>query len=1299
MKKGSIAVIIFLFVVSATVLHIYSISDRAEAAVGIGITNELIDPDNVDNFGNPDGNGNRPKVGDKGYMVVGTGDYPGNSVILSFTSETSSITLDIEHAGICQTSSSGAVGSVDDPNGASNPETTFNFYNLQQTNPNFDFKTTRSDCNSGTGVEPNGQNRINRRVTVSNLRQFSSGGKTYYGGGMNVVLSANGSQQNSFRVLGSRSTDRVAYDKGVADFVQAALGVTTTPTFAIANTDLPKNGISNFSLNVAIDCNTVNQSETGKLGFFDVDHNVWQNINGSNGRGTYNYPTLRFELWEKDSGSSNSNYRRVRGPVDITGGDDVWDETSVGDITFQKNKDYDVRVLGLSRPNAVVFRVTGIEFSQTAHGRTCDNPPTVCNSFSNLVAPAGEYAQVSFNIRNVSNFNWSNGGSTANPTYDIGVVDTSFSGSKQNGAATQTPSQGGAGPPDFNSDTYLENRSGTNNRVHSVDFRRNNRDESVIRYGTSASIPAGGSRNFSVWVKVPDTPGQSKEYGIRMLSRDARFAPYAWLNWSDTCEFEVQADPNVAPTGSIINARCDVSRNNRATGTISARYSVRDTNGDNLTIRLISPTPSSGRQTVTNNNGSTGTRTGDFTDFNVNRGATYTLDGDVFDGTARVGFARVTVSCSAPPNATCSIGRIFSAPPATAETNSANPLDRVTVEVDIDAVTASGTDAWPSSTSTRGLRAAVATRGVGNWGSNGASVNPSPDRGGNGSFSALGAGGGQSISNVTYYDVTESGVSGRYRINNPTLAGNSTIRVEVPRNTGEYTMVIRLYDQAAGTWLSNRCQTSTTNPFEVVYAPLTCDIGSLQGVEVNSQFRTTAPVQNPNSVEVPILVARYSSPDKASYNGDASDRSTAAANTYVSYVSNNRALADGTTIFRSTQLTADETGEFGINWQIQYDERPGVRRTVNCNNGVAAEQTVSILPYAKLYGNDIFAGGGFGRQCSLRGGLEPRAVGYASYSEGFSQGSSAELAIFAVENIRGIRPGSAAGTTTAIDEISRLAFSNDGSVDGVTVALESDAFGGQFGGGFGQTICSEDWWGNRDAAGALRTDISNSTINLSDAATNGQKDRFLVTPSVGPVTIYASSPIADGTSITIYVDGDVILGSDADETSIGYQNSSWTNVDDIPGIFIIARGNIYVNNAIEDLNGVFVAQPNEETDALYEASGEIHTCYNREEDRNLVEWYAANPSAAGEFLAGQCNRKLTITGSALAKNIELLRTIGTVSSAEDNETERLGNSNNVAEVFRFNPLLYTNRGAGVPRSDDTTNVVEFESILSLPPAF
>jgi hypothetical protein len=235
-----------------------------------------------------------------------------------------------------------------------------------------------------------------------------------------------------------------------------------------------------------------------------------------------------------DSGGNDNEY------LDIPGGFPMYPTadpmfSALG--SFELNVEYELQINNIDSDNA---------FQILPNYPLCQLPEESvisCESFSQVAKTAG-YVELSFNIKNNTTFDWVPSGNR----YDIGVVDTGFAGSKLNGAQTTYPSRGvgGNGPPDHQSALYLrDSTNGRNNAWHRDSYNRDTSNglpanQAVERYGTTANIPAGGVANFSVWVQVPSSG--TKNYGIRMLSRDSRFTPYSWMDWSESCAFSVNPE-------------------------------------------------------------------------------------------------------------------------------------------------------------------------------------------------------------------------------------------------------------------------------------------------------------------------------------------------------------------------------------------------------------------------------------------------------------------------------------------------------------------------------------------------------------------------------------------------------------------------------------------------------------------------------------------------------------------------------------------------------------------------------------
>jgi hypothetical protein len=157
--------------------------------------------------------------------------------------------------------------------------------------------------------------------------------------------------------------------------------------------------------------------------------------------------------------------------------------------------------------------------------------------------------------------------------------------------------------------------------------------------------------------------------------------------------------------------------------------------------------------------------------------------------------------------------------------------------------------------------------------------------------------------------------------------------------------------------------------------------------------------------------------------------------------------------------------------------------------------------------------------------------------------------------------------------------------------------------------------------------------------------------------------------VSIYVDGNLFIGS-----NITYAGSgSWTS-GNVPMLRVIVDGNIFISRGVTQLDGLYVAQPKTGTDGI------IYTC--------ALPAAPFTPMTLTGTLASQCNPKLTINGGVVAKQLWLLRTLGTLRSANAAEASSSGN---IAEVFNYNPMLW------ISQPNDAGTASEYDAITSLPP--
>ena len=151
--------------------------------------------------------------------------------------------------------------------------------------------------------------------------------------------------------------------------------------------------------------------------------------------------------------------------------------------------------------------------------------------------------------------------------------------------------------------------------------------------------------------------------------------------------------------------------------------------------------------------------------------------------------------------------------------------------------------------------------------------------------------------------------------------------------------------------------------------------------------------------------------------------------------------------------------------------------------------------------------------------------------------------------------------------------------------------------------------------------------------------------------------------LVLLVDGDVTIKKDI---NFDYPSASQT-----PFLMVIAKGNIIVDRSVENISGIFVAQPNGVS-----GSGSIVTCDETVDDD----------------LFDECNKELRVTGSFIAQKIDWRRMSGDLFNAVP-DTDR--NSNDAAEVIDISPSLYYSSPPVLPKSQRYT----YDSIRNLSPVF
>lgn len=307
---------------------------------------------------------------------------------------------------------------------------------------------------------------------------------------------------------------------------------------------------------------------------------------------------------------------------------------------------------------------------------------------------------------------------------------------------------------------------------------------------------------------------------------------------------------------------------------------------------------------------------------------------------------------------------------------------------------------------------------------------------------------------------------------------------------------------------------------------------------------------------------------------------------------------------------------------------------------------VTVKPYARVYGGDVSAGGGLvtspnsPNSCTQNSGAA--VIGWNKRSASSYAGAGVQFAVYAISTIFDTASSLGGGSGPP----ATLSFRN----------TSTNVANGNFGGLFGTTACIQDHYSTKPSTTtALPASIGAGLASGSYSATgNVQLSGGVINP---------------GTKVNIYVDGNLYIGS-----NITYAGSgSWTS-GNVPMLRLVVRGNVFIDNDVTQLDGLYVAQPNGAV------GGTIYTC--------ALGVAPFTPMTLNGSLGTQCDLKLTVNGGFVAKQVHLLRTIGTLRQSNAAEASTSGN---IAETFNYNPALWISQPP-VP-----AGAASYDAINSLPP--
>lgn len=355
-------------------------------------------------------------------------------------------------------------------------------------------------------------------------------------------------------------------------------------------------------------------------------------------------------------------------------------------------------------------------------------------------------------------------------------------------------------------------------------------------------------------------------------------------------------------------------------------------------------------------------------------------------------------------------------------------------------------------------------------------------------------------------------------------------------------------------------------------------------------------------------------------------------------------------------------GSYTIKWTLASS-----LGTTQCQGVV----NVGNHPYLKIYGNDVAVGDEF------------------QNSSGCTEDDTARPTILTLGNNDGSNPSSlspnytgsstqfAAYTIGAIDQFYTAGSQNPSTAGGSSVPPVGLTFGNYGLSNSSQGVTNLGWLDvnkayNYGGLGSMQRCVPDYYSKLTsgsetNASTTSPTQDGWYKPNSSYLTISGGS--ASGQH-TIAVDGDVYITG-----NITYDWSAGT-----PSLYIVAKGNIYIDPSVTQLAGVYVAQPTDSSGN----NGVISTC------ANLQGGQLKSVTASNLFTT--CNDQLTISGAFIAQKVQFLRSYGTVNQATPSESYT--GATHAAEIFDAGPELYLNGPSALQ-----TNANTYDSITSLPPIF
>ena len=171
--------------------------------------------------------------------------------------------------------------------------------------------------------------------------------------------------------------------------------------------------------------------------------------------------------------------------------------------------------------------------------------------------------------------------------------------------------------------------------------------------------------------------------------------------------------------------------------------------------------------------------------------------------------------------------------------------------------------------------------------------------------------------------------------------------------------------------------------------------------------------------------------------------------------------------------------------------------------------------------------------------------------------------------------------------------------------------------------------------------------------------------------------VPQGARITLYIPCDLVITNNIHYVSSDATVPSYTSLSQVPSFTVIVQGNIYINKAVTELNGTYIAQ----TRSSGSGGGTIYTCVNG---------ISASPAPWLDLRANCKDNQLKVYGALYAKKIRWWRMFGTMNGYGATRTEEYS-ATQAAEAVIDSPLRYLKQ----PTNTQSSNY--FDSYTSLSP--